>query len=85
MKVIRVTMPDESVWDVPVSIIQENWWEYYKDKDFDEDEFDDDECIDWAQNNMNWKDVKDHARMVEGPKVDFQDGWVNGDREVVEV
>lgn len=86
MKVLRVTMPDGSRWDVPVSVVQENWWAYYKDKDFHEDEFDDAECIDWAQNNMNWSDVEGHADMSEIPAVvDYQDGWINGDREIVDI
>jgi len=86
MKALRVTMPDGSSWDVPISVIYENWWAYYKDKDDVEfEDFDDSDCIDWSANNMNWSDVKDHARMVEVPdEVDYEDGWANGDREVIE-
>ena len=51
--------------------------EYALDEDFDYD------VIDWAGNNMNWSDVKDVAVKVSIMKVDFQEGWVNGDKEVV--
>ena len=47
---------------------------------------DDYELKDWAANNMNWKDVKSCAvRVVESAAVtDYQDGWVNGEKEIVE-
>lgn len=47
---------------------------------------DEPELVDWAANNMNWSAVKEHARRVEDPpkEVDWQDGWTNGDKEVVE-
>lgn len=46
---------------------------------------DDYEIIDWACNNMNWSDVKGIAiRVEEEEKVDFQEGWCNGEKEVVE-
>lgn len=41
------------------------------------------EIIDWASNNMNWNDVKDHAVKVSVKEVDFQEGWVNGEKEVI--
>lgn len=43
-----------------------------------------DEIQDWASNNMDWDDVKAHAKKVTDNKdVDFQEGWVNGEKEVV--
>jgi DNA (cytosine-5)-methyltransferase 1 len=43
------------------------------------------DIIDWAAGNMNWDDVKDVA--VEVPhlheKVDYQEGWVNGEKDIV--
>jgi hypothetical protein len=48
-----------------------------------EDEY---EIIDWAANNMDWSDVVAYAVKVENPtkKVDFQEGWLNGEKEVIE-
>jgi hypothetical protein len=93
---LRITMPDGSKYDVPVMAVAMNRARYYA-KDFegsverslDADTlrcFDGDgyEIIDWAANNMDWKDVADVAVRVEGPKVDFQEGWANGEKEIVE-
>jgi hypothetical protein len=89
-------MPDCSKWDVPVSVIAQNRAEYYKDA-FDGDlqrSLDEDtlplfeasrfEIEDWAANNMNWSDVERVAMMTSQPEIDYQEGWVNGGKEVVE-
>ena len=89
-----ITMPDDSVYVVSVNHIAMSRAEAYKDQ-FDGDVikslredtlllFKDDhyEVSDWAKNNMNWEDVKQHAHMVKKPDIDFDDGWVNGDYEV---
>jgi hypothetical protein len=88
-KFLRITMPDGSLWDVPAEIIAENRAEYYEEDGYDE-EFqytldDDSVLIDWAANNMDWVDVKDHAVQVVSPdvEVNFQEGWMNGNKEVV--
>lgn len=99
-KYLRVTMPDGSKYDVPAKLIAEDRAKYYAkldsergDADYDEayrNEFDftmenDFELKDWAANNMNWDDVKDHAVKVEEVvEVDFQEGWVNGPKDIVE-
>ena len=90
---LRVTMPDGSKWDVPTIFIAANRAKYYAEKDQDttyEEEFtftlhDDFELQDWAANNMNWDDVKSHAVEVKLPvEVDYQEGWVNGKKEIIE-
>lgn len=89
-------MPDGSKYDVPISVIAKNRAENYADE-FDGDvamslmedtiplfESDDYEIKDWAAGNMNWSDVADYAEKVgtqDDP--DFQEGWVNGEKEVV--
>ncbi len=98
MKMLRTTMPDGSKWDVPVLLIAQNRAKYYAkefggdieksmDKDtgplFNDDEY---EIKDWAVSNMNWDDVKIQAKMVkEENEPDYQEGWVNGDNEVLDV
>lgn len=99
MKYLRITMPDNSKWDVPVSVIASNRAFYYGEKHKDEfptivdarkdteELFNSDpfEIEDWAQNNMNWSYVSAHAVKVSDPdKVDYQEGWVNGEKEVLE-
>lgn len=101
MKVLRITMPDDSEWDVPLDLIARNRAEYYASVDEEyggsverslaEDtmplfEADPSEAADWASNNMNWEDVEHRAVCTrKAPPPDFQEGWVNGDKEVVEV
>lgn len=46
---------------------------------------DESELIDWAEGNMDWKDVAKYATLIKSTKVDLQEGWVNGDKEVVEI
>lgn len=96
-KYLQITMPDGSKWGVPVDIIARNRAEFYADRDFDGDVerslaedtvpiFEEDEYAieDWAANNMNWSDVEAHAvKLTEAPQPDFQEAWVNGDKEIV--
>jgi hypothetical protein len=87
-------MPDGSKWAVPVSIIAGYRAKHYAhefggdierslNEDtgplFDADRF---EIEDWAQNNMNWDDVKPYAVRIEGAKCDYQEGWSNGEHEI---
>ncbi len=93
-KELHVTMPDNSVWAVPVSIIANHRAEYYA-SEFDGDvqrslaedtlplfRADNYEIEDWAANNMNWSDVQHTARCVTPGGVDFDEGWSNGDKSV---
>jgi len=86
------TMPDGSKWAVPVLVIAKNRAKAYAHEyggdeslSLSEDtkplfESDDFEIEDWAQNNMNWSDVKESATMITGPTpVDFDEGWMNGE------
>lgn len=95
-KYLRVSMPDGSKWDVPAILVAKNRAEHYKgefdgslEKSLAEDtiplfEEDDYEIEDWAVNNMDWSDVSSEAFLVEDPEVaDFEDGWSNGDKEII--
>lgn len=93
-----VTMDDGSTWHVPVMAIARNRADNYKDE-FDNDierSLNEDtlplfaeseyEIYDWAQNNMNWSDVADQAVKVgetPKPKIDWEECWVNGEKEIV--
>jgi len=93
-KHLLITMPDESVWAVPVEVIAINRATSYAsefgndvqaslDQDtlplFNSNPF---EIEDWAANNMNWSDVAAHARLIREGETDYQEGWVNGEKEV---
>jgi hypothetical protein len=45
-----------------------------------------DEIVDWAANNMNWSNVSGDSERVGGTlsPEDFQEGWLNGDKEIVD-
>ncbi len=92
-----VEMPDGTRWGVPVMAIARNRAKEYA-SEFDGDierslaedtiplfESDEFEIIDWAQNNMNWDDVKAEAGRMAHSTVepDYQEGWVNGPKELV--
>jgi len=94
---LHVDMPDGSVWGILVSSIAYNRASYYA-KEYDgnvarslnEDtwplfEMDAYEIRDWAENNMNWIDVREGAVLIEDARLDagFQEGWVNGAKEIV--
>lgn len=94
-KQLIVTMPDGSEWAVPVRVVAESHAKYYaKNYEGDTDaamklhtaplfDSDADAITDWAENNMNWADVKDWAKQVKEPDcVDFDDGWVNGEKSI---
>jgi len=91
-----VTMPDGSVMAVPVSVIANNRAASYAEefngdlkRSLDEDTvpmFEDDhfEIVDWAANNMNWSEVADFATLVQKQTIDFQEGWMNGCKCIVQ-
>lgn len=99
MKVLRITMPDGSQWDVMADRIAHERAAHYanietgktsgkKHTDIYKREMaytleNDDELMDWAANNMNWEDVQSCARMHKAGTVDYQEGWINGEKQVV--
>jgi hypothetical protein len=80
MKVIELTALDGSKWHIPAALVAASYSAYYKG-----DAPDDSELTDWAQNNMNWSEVKTHSVQVEAPdENNMEDSWANGEMEVVE-
>lgn len=39
------------------------------------------EIIDWAENNMNWEDFKEHYLIQNHTETNYQEGWMNGEKE----
>jgi hypothetical protein len=97
-KKYTIKMPDGSVWAVPISVIAEDHarehaaeFEGGYEESLQEDTLplfcaDDYKIHDWASNNMDWEDVKEHAVLVEPAMrgVDYQEGWVNGDWSITD-
>ena len=92
-KYMTIEMPDKSIWKVPTAIIachrathyaQEFDGNFQKSMGedtlplFNSDEY---EIEDWAQNNMNWKDVEKHAVMVSSGEINYEEGWANGEKD----
>jgi hypothetical protein len=90
MKYYVVKMSDGRKIAVPLSIIAESYADYYViEVDEAERQLLDDEflCQDWATNNMNWVEVKDHSIEIEPPSgVDLDDMWTNpSNTEIVDL
>lgn len=93
-KTYRVTMPDDSVWAVPVSEIAMNRADHYLGefngdliKSLYEDTLplfqeNESEIKDWAQNNMDWCDVMSVAVRLETPDSAkrYASGWTNPEK-----
>jgi hypothetical protein len=94
MKYLHVTMPDTSIWAVPVHEIADNRAKYYVSYGYDyQEEYDfatsdNHTILTWATNRMNWDDVAHVARMMEPPlkltPEDAHEGWIDGQKELVE-
>lgn len=79
---LRVTMPDNSKWDVPITVIVDHRAKYFGENDPKiSDKY---EIMGWAANNMNWQDVVLQAQEVIKSKVDYQEGLKNGEMEIIE-
>ena len=90
-KYLTVTMPDGSVWGVPVEMIARDRAKHYASEFggdverslaedtlpmFEDDEY---EIEDWAVNNMNWSDFDGHqVKIADPPEPDFQEAWMSG-------
>lgn len=61
----------------------QQWSEVYTDE-LESGLEDDRELLDWAAGNMDWIDVEFAATRISDGDVDYQEGWVNGEKEVVE-
>lgn len=91
--IYAVTMENGDIYGVPAELIADNYAKYYENtgEDYQENydammywfHTDDYDFADWAKNNMDWDDVKEHAVLLKMIKkeVDFQKGWVNGKYE----
>ena len=88
--IVRITMEHEC-WDVPAQIIADSRDANYADEKEDTIGFIRDGSLDrgaindWGSNNMNWDDVEEYATQCESerPVQDLQEGWVNGDWNIV--
>lgn len=94
---LLVTFSDGRTWAVPLSVIAENYAKYYWNKDKEGtlkeainrtlDLFEGDawEALEWAQGNMDWKDVEQYASLYGNEVVaNYHKEWINADMEVID-
>lgn len=92
---LRVKFEDGSVWDIPLTAIIKDRADYYTLEfggDFDEAykvtkelfESNSYEALDWASNNMDWKDVLPQAQQRNAPPpANYAGEWVNAYKEIL--
>ena len=96
-KFIRISFSNGEKWDVPARIVAEERATYYSDIDGNpknspqwKEEYEyslseDFELEDWLNNNMNWSDVSEYARLVDGDSnYNYEDEFTNSEKEIVE-
>lgn len=90
MKFLHIIMPDHSVWKVDIEFIADNRADYYsefKGEDYDtiykETIEDSNILIEWTENGMEWSDVSRVAIKIRDGKVDYEEGWSNGYKRIV--
>ncbi|MBF0109317.1 MAG: hypothetical protein HQL76_09085 [Magnetococcales bacterium] len=90
-KTLTVTMPDRSLWSIPVEIIARHRAEHFAMRLFDGDverSLKEDTlplfqqnsyAIErWSEDMMDWDDVKEHASQIATANVNYFDGWLKG-------
>ena len=95
MTYLHVRFSDNSVWRVPLYVVAEHRAKVYMDefgndlnRSLVEDTnplFEDGyEVVDWASNNMDWKDLSQHAEKVSNiVEPDYHAEWTNAKMKVV--
>jgi hypothetical protein len=92
---LTLTLHDGSIYGIPVSVIARHRAESYAEefngdveRSLEEDTaplFEESTyaIADWAANNMDWDDVKEHAVQLRGPRpIDFDEVWRRVPKEV---
>lgn len=88
---LHVQMGDGTTWSVPLQIVADSRDEAYRDEKEDSiglyrtGSLNNYALIDWAIGNLNWANVKDYAVQIPSATkpVDYEGGWVSGDKEIV--
>lgn len=94
---LRVYFSNGKIFDIPVHIIAHHRAKYYAEKEDTEsakaliytEEYETtikykEVLIDWAENNMDWYDVRDKAILITREnKIDYNKEWINTKKEIV--
>lgn len=81
----KVTFPNGELWIVPVQAIADSLDEEYSDDCNDTIGHGDPlDLIDWAKDNMNWKELEPYARKVKPATIDLEEAWCEATIEIPE-
>jgi hypothetical protein len=88
---LRLTFSNGEVWEVPVQVVADSRDAAYADEQEDtlgfieEGTLDAFTLVDWANNNMNWRDLAPYAERVPRRAVPFdhEADWGQASKEVV--
>ena len=87
-KYLRVTMPNGSKWDIPATLIAGNRAKHYTailiGEEFKFALENNNVLMLWAKNMMDWGDVVLYAQRAPTQEMDWQEGWINGNKEIIE-
>lgn len=97
MKKLRVTFSDNTVWHVDVNFIATHYANHYAKRGEDSKAewegnhthilTDDEDALDWAKNNMNWKDFKNNSAVeyVETIPIEYHGEWPNAESKIIDL
>lgn len=97
-KSLVVRFPDDTVWAIDLDFIARDRASYYARVDCKYNRTlvydnvyqhelsvqDDSDLLDWASNNLNWSDVRDHAHLlyVDPAEIDYEKEWSNAEMSI---
>ncbi len=81
--ILFIQFSDGTIWGIPAKIIAENRAKHYANVDIDGDYYaefnhameNSFEITDWAVGNMDWEDVKEHAKQIGGIEANYNEEW----------
>lgn len=92
MRVLSIKMPDNSVWEVPVATIIDK---LSASRALDSKDETIEETVDSisvsdlndliVHSDLKFSDISDEARCVSNPVIDYEFGFINGDKVINEV
>lgn len=95
MKYLKVSFSNGEIYSISAEIIAKNRADYYAaidavdigGKEWQEEVDyalkDSYEIIDWVSNNTDWKDIKEHAKLIEKKDINYDVEFPNAEKEII--
>jgi DNA phosphorothioation-dependent restriction protein DptG len=78
---LKIEFDNWDVFQVPIEVVQKDKANYYANlKEEDPEEFEErinEDLDDWAQNNMDWEDLVEHATLVKSENYSHRENFCN--------